>query len=86
MRSSDCEGQDVPPFRETFAMRKLGRCLDRLTQPEFATQLRTDDLTVPQVAEAIATSAALTLSPHQGTVIGDRLQWVGRGLRHALTS
>ena len=79
-------GQDVPPFRETFAMRKLGLCLDRLSQPEFATQLRTDDLTVPQVAEAIATSAGLTLRPHQGTVVGDRLRWVGRGLRHALTS
>jgi AAA domain len=79
-------GQDVPPFRETFAIRKLGLCLDHLSQPEFATQLRTDDLTVPQVAEAIAASAALELSPHQGTAVGDRLRWAGRGLRHALMS
>jgi hypothetical protein len=79
-------GQSVPRFRETFAMRKLGPCLDRLSQPEFATHLRTDELTVPQVAEAIAASAGLVLNPHQGTAVGDRLQWAGRGLRHALTS
>jgi hypothetical protein len=78
-------GQDVPLFRETFAMRKLGPCLDRLSLPEFAVQLRTDQLTVPQVAEAIATSAALDLRPHRGTVVGDRIRWAGRGLRDALT-
>ncbi|MGD0240655.1 MAG: AAA family ATPase [Streptosporangiaceae bacterium] len=78
-------GQDVPPFRETFAMQKLGPCLSRLSQPEFATQLRTDNLTVPQVAEAIAASAGLELGPHRGTVAGDRLRRASRGLRHALT-
>src|SRR3984885_15046448 len=39
-------GQQVPLFRETFAMRKLGLCLSRLSQPEFAIQLRTAQLTV----------------------------------------
>jgi predicted kinase len=78
-------GQDVPLFRETFAMRKLGLCLSRLSQPEFATQLQTDHLTVPQVAEAIAASSGLELSRHRGTAAGDRLRWAGRGLRHALT-
>jgi len=78
-------GQDVPLFRETFAMRKLGLCLSRLSQPEFATQLRTDHLTVPQVAAAIAASAGLELGRHRGTAAGDRLRWASRGLRHALT-
>jgi hypothetical protein len=78
-------GQDVPLFRETFAMRKLGLCLSRLSQPEFATQVRTDHLTVPQVAEAIAASAGLELGPHRGTAAGDRIRWASRGLRHALT-
>lgn len=77
-------GQDVPPFRETFAMRKLGLCLSRLSQPEFAIQLRTD-VTVPQVAEAIAASAGLELGPHRGTAAGNRLRQASRGLRHALT-
>ena len=78
-------GQQVPLFRETFAMRKLGLCLSRLSQPEFAIQLRTDQLTVAQVAEAIAASAGLELGRRRGTAVGDRLRWAGRGLRHALT-
>ena len=77
-------GRDVALFRETFAMRKLGLCLSRLSQPEFATQLWTDQLSVPQVAEAIAASAGLELGRHRGTAVGDRLRWAGRGLRHAL--
>jgi AAA domain len=78
-------GQDAPLFRETFAMRRLGLCLSRLSQPGFATQLRTDHLSVPQVAEVIAASAGLELGRHRGTAAGDRLRWAGRGLRHALT-
>jgi hypothetical protein len=78
-------GQDVPLFRDTFAMRKLDLCLSRLSQPEFATQLRTDHLTVPQVAEAIAASADLELGPHRGSAIGDRIRWASRGMRQALT-
>jgi hypothetical protein len=78
-------GQHVALFRGTFAMRKLGLCLRRLSQPEFATQLRTDHRTVPQVAEAIAASAGLELSPHRGTAAGDRIRWASRGLRQALT-
>jgi hypothetical protein len=66
-------------------MRQLGLCLSRLSQPEFATQLRTDHLTVPQVAEAIAASAGLKLGPRRGTAAGDRLRSARRGLRHALT-
>lgn len=77
-------GRDVPLFRETFAMRKLGLCLSRLSQPEFAMQLRTDDLTVAQVAEALAAAAGLELGRHRGTAAGDRVRSAGRGLRHAL--
>lgn len=78
-------GQDVPLFRDTFAMRNLDLCLSRLSQREFATQLRTDHLTVPQVAEAIAASADLELGRHRGSAVGDRIRWASRGMRHALT-
>jgi predicted kinase len=78
-------GQHVPLFRDTFAMRKLDLCLSRLSQREFATQLRTDHLTVQQVAEAIAASADLELGPHRGSAVGDRFRWAGRGMRQALT-
>jgi hypothetical protein len=78
-------GRPGPLFRETFAMRKLGVCLSRLSQPEFAIQLRTDQLSVAQVAEAIAASAGLPLGRHRGTAVGNRVRWAGRGLRYALT-
>ena len=78
-------GQDVPLFRGTFAMRKLDLCLSRLSQPEFAAQLRTDHLTVPQVAEAIAASTGLELGRHRGGVVGNRLRRAARGLGHALS-
>jgi hypothetical protein len=78
-------GLDVPLFRGTFAMRKLDLCLSRLSRPEFATQLRTDHLTVPQVAEAIAASADLELGRHRGTAVGARIRLASRGLGHALT-
>jgi hypothetical protein len=78
-------GQDVPLFHGTFAMRKLDLCLGRLSQREFATQMRTDHLTVPQVAEAIAASAGLELERHRGSAIGARVRLASRGMRHALT-
>ncbi len=78
-------GQDVPLFRDTSAMRKLGLCLSRLSQPEFAAQLRTDHLTVPKLAAAIAASAGLEPSLHRGTAACDRIRWASRGLRQALT-
>lgn len=75
----------MPLFRGTFAMRKLDLCLSRLSQREFATQLRTDNLTVPQVAEAIAASADLELGPHRGSAVGNRIRQASRGMRYALT-
>src|SRR5580698_4164021 len=79
------QGQNVPLFRGTFAMRRLDLCLSRLSQPEFATQLRTDHLTVSEVAEAIAASADLELGPHRGSAVGNHIRLASRGLRHALT-
>ena len=78
-------GQAVPLFRGTFAMSKLDLCLSRLSQREFATQLRTDHLTVPQVAEAIAASSGLELGRHRGSAVSNRIRLASRGLRHALT-
>jgi hypothetical protein len=78
-------GQNVPLFHDTFAMRKLDLCLSCLSQLEFATQLLTDHLTVPQVAEAIAASADLELGQHRGSAVGDRIRWASRGMRQALT-
>jgi hypothetical protein len=51
------------PRREAFAVGRLDRCLEQLEAPLFATHLRTDDLSVPQVAEQIAAAAGLDLRP-----------------------
>ena len=76
-------GAAVP--RAPSRCRKLDLCLSRLSQREFATQLRTDHLTVPQVAEAIAASSGLELGRHRGSAVSNRIRLASRGLRHALT-
>lgn len=75
-------GKDAPLRRESFAVAKLEVCLERLSSPEFATQVWTDRLTVPQVAERIADSAGLTLRPNTDTALRGRLRRAWVGMRH----
>jgi hypothetical protein len=70
------------PRREAFAVARLDHDLDRLWAPTFRTHLRTDDLTVPQVAEQIATHAGLDLLPNQNSQTHQRLLQLGTSLRH----
>jgi hypothetical protein len=53
-----------PLRRETFALAKLDWCLEQLAQPRFAEHLWTDEISVAQVADHIAASAGLTLTPN----------------------
>jgi hypothetical protein len=48
---------------ERWAVDRLDDCLARLREPEFAQHLRTDQQTVPQVADTIARLAALPIKP-----------------------
>lgn len=57
-------GREASLRQESFALRVLDRCLERLREPEFAEHVWTDHLTVPQVAERVAASAGLTLTPN----------------------
>ena len=68
--------------RETFAMRRVDLCLERLSAPEFAEHIRTDDATVAQVADRIAASAALTLAPNTDSAVQARLRLAWTGIRH----
>ncbi|GAA4966364.1 hypothetical protein GCM10023205_33720 [Yinghuangia aomiensis] len=68
--------------RESFAVRKLDRCLERLVAPEFAEHLWTDRIPVPRVAERIAASAGLPLGPAVGGPVRRRAQWAWTGLTH----
>jgi len=70
------------PAREAFALAHLDRCLDQLRAPLFASHLQTDDLSVPQVAEQVATRAGLDLAPGQQSRTHQRLLQLGTSLRH----
>lgn len=65
--------------RESFAVAKLDRCLDRLQGEEFAEHLRTDHLSVPQVADCLAASVGLCLAADaDGPLRGrTRRAWTG---------
>ncbi|WP_031517286.1 AAA family ATPase [Streptomyces sp. NRRL F-5123] len=71
-------GKDVPLRRESFALGKLDLCLERLQGPDFAEQLWTDSIGVPEVAGRIAASAGLDAAPDtDGALRGTlRRTWV----------
>ncbi|GAB3475204.1 AAA family ATPase [Nocardiopsis coralliicola] len=52
-----------PLKQESFAVRRLDDCLERLSQPQFAEHVHTDRLTVPQVADRVAAMAGVRLRP-----------------------
>lgn len=64
---------------ESFAVSKLDLCLERLREPEFAEHVWTDQLTIPQVADHIAASAGLSLTPNADSKLRGRLRraWIG---------
>ncbi|GGY01519.1 AAA family ATPase [Streptomyces hiroshimensis] len=75
-------GQDAPLRRESFAVSKLDLCLERLRKPEFAEHVWTDRITVPQVADHIAASAGLTLTPNTDRALQGRLRRAWTGVKH----
>ena len=75
-------GRDAPLRRESFAVTALDRCLERLSDPCFADHLRTDHLTVPQVADHVAASAGLALEPADTSSLRARLRRTRVGVGH----
>ncbi|SHN04517.1 AAA family ATPase [Actinacidiphila paucisporea] len=75
-------GKDAPLRRESFAMRKLDLCLERLTRPEFAEHVWTDRLGVPEVADRIAAAAGLRLTPNAESALRGRLRRAWTSARH----
>jgi hypothetical protein len=66
---------------ESFAVSRLDLCLERLQGPEFAEQVWTDHLTIAQVADHIAGSAGLSLTPNSDSKLRGRLRRASIGAR-----
>lgn len=75
-------GKGASLRRESFAVSKLDVCLERLRDQEFAEHLWTDRLTIPQVADHIATSAGLTLAAGDNSALRGRLRRAWTGIKH----
>ncbi|MFD4572947.1 AAA family ATPase [Streptomyces sp. NPDC058417] len=70
------------PAGESWAVRRLDHCLERLREPEFAEHLWTDRTSVPKTADRIAVLAGLTLRPNTEGALRTRLRQARVGLRH----
>lgn len=70
------------PRRDSWALGKVDHCLSALAGPEFAEQVHTDALTVPQVADAVATAAGLRLAPNADGPARHWLRRAGVSVRH----
>ncbi|MGW1674452.1 AAA family ATPase [Streptomyces sp. NPDC002324] len=75
-------GKDARLRRESWAVGRLDHCLERLREPEFAEHLWTDHMTVPEVADRIAASAGLRLTPNHDSALRTRLRQAAIGARH----
>jgi AAA domain-containing protein len=60
-------GRNGPLFRDSWAESKVDLCLERLRDKRFATQVWTDGVTVPEVADRVAATAGLRLRPNTDT-------------------
>ncbi|MER5646008.1 AAA family ATPase [Streptosporangium sp. NPDC002524] len=75
-------GKGAPLRRESFAVSRLDPCLERLREAEFAEHVWTDDLTIPGVADHIAASSGLTLTPDTDGALRGRLRRAWTGAKH----
>ncbi|MFE6282349.1 AAA family ATPase [Streptomyces sp. NPDC057877] len=75
-------GRKAPLREESWAIRQLDHCLERLREPEFAEHLWTDQSTVPKTADRIAVLAGLTLKPNREGALRTRLRQAAVGVRH----
>ncbi|WP_432194106.1 AAA family ATPase [Streptomyces sp. bgisy027] len=75
-------GKNAGLRQESWAVRQLDHCLERLCEPEFAEHLWTDQSTVPKTADRIAVLAGLRLRPNNEGALRTRLRQAGVGIRH----
>lgn len=69
-------------IRGSWALTQLSESLERLRAPEFAQHIRTDHQTVAQVADAIARSAGLPITPSTDGPLRAALHRYATRIRH----
>ena len=67
---------------EQWAVGKLDECLAQLQDEVFAVQIYTDEMSVAQVAEAIARSAGLVVRPDSSGMVRTQLRLYRTSLAH----
>ncbi|QLY34156.1 AAA family ATPase [Nocardia huaxiensis] len=67
---------------ESWAIARIDPCLEALQAPEFAEHIHTDHIDITEVADRIAASAGLTLTPDTDGPIRTRLRRALVGVRH----
>ncbi|MFH9859128.1 AAA family ATPase [Streptomyces sp. NPDC017202] len=75
-------GRNAAARGDSWAVRRLDHCLERLREPEFAEHLWTDHTSVPKTADRIAVLAGLTLRPNTDGALRTRLRQARVGLQH----
>jgi hypothetical protein len=68
--------------RDTWALDHLGYCLRQLRKPAFAEHIDTEGQSVPEVADAVAAAAGLSVLPFTDGPLRARLRLYETGLRH----
>jgi hypothetical protein len=72
----------LEPWRAPWEVDHLAEWLHTLAQPQFARQIHTDHQTVFQVADSIARSAGLTITPSTDGPLRARLHRYATTVRH----
>ncbi|MEV4317438.1 AAA family ATPase [Actinocrispum sp. NPDC049592] len=75
-------GGRITPRRESWAARKVDLCLSQLRKPEFAEHIWNDKTPLPAVADKIASSCGLTLTPNTDSALRAQLRRATVGIKH----
>jgi hypothetical protein len=68
--------------RESFAVERIEPYLSRLAEPAFSQHIWTDDLTIGQVADAVAAAGGFDLAPDDAKPVRTALRRANTTLRH----
>jgi hypothetical protein len=72
----------LEPRTQPWEVRVLSGWLEQLRRPVFATHVRTDDKTVAQVADVVAESAGLAITPSTDGPVRAWLHRYATTIRH----